>query len=128
MDGQKLQRFLVRKNPGQKTVADVFAWNEMLAARKDLEEVWAESVDAALHRGGIPDPRNISLDQLESMTKPDLTVFAKVRLGMALDQSKSKADLMDEVKLAIFTPRAEEPKAAFTPSLEETDRPRARAV
>jgi len=123
MDGEKkMQRYLVRKASG-----DVFAWNDILSKRKDLEEVYAESPNQALNKEGIPDHRNISLDQIESMQKDDLITFAKVRLGLTLDPSQKKLDLQDQVKLAIFQPR-EEAKEAFTPSAAELDRPRARAI
>ena len=130
MSDKKMQRFLVRKNPGQKTVADVFAWNEQLAARRDLEEVWAEDVKSALTKGGVPDPKNISLSEIERMSKDDLITFAKVRLGLSLDAALSKSELQDEVKVAIFMPRTDAPAeaAASIPEPDKMDRPRARAI
>jgi len=119
-----LQRYLVRRS-----TKDVFPYNAIMATRKDLEEVYAENAQAALNQNGMPDPRKISLDEIEAMPVKDLILFAKVRMGLELDASKKKAELQDQVKLAIFQPPAEGAvPEAFTPSPPELDRPRARVV
>lgn len=91
-------RYLVRRATG-----DVFIWTEILAKRPDLEEVFAESAKEALQKDRLPDPRRISLDDLERMTKADLVIFGKVKLGIDLDASAKRGDLLDAVKLELFS-------------------------
>lgn len=93
-----MTRFLVRRRTG-----DVYIWTEVLARRRDLEEVFAEDAKQALEREALPDPRQISLDQLEKMLKADLILFAKIKLKLELPQEKDKDILLDMVKEAVFT-------------------------
>lgn len=102
----KMQRFLVRRGSG-----DVFIWTAELAKRDDLEEVFAENVDEALKKEAMPDPRKISLDQLEGMGKTDLLIFARLKLGMDIPASKTIPEIQDLVKEKLFT-RASEPETA----------------
>lgn len=96
---EKLQRFLVRR-----ASLEVFIWTALLAANhKDLEEVMAADPAAAISTKAMPDPRNVSLAELESMRKADLVIWAKLKLGLELDAKSKHGDLLDEVKLAIFT-------------------------
>jgi hypothetical protein len=106
MTPKKATRFLVRRSTNE-----VFVWTETLANRNDLEEVWAESAKSALSLDSMPDPRSLSLDELERMGKDKLIMFAKVKLGLDLDADKKKDVLLDEVKLAVFmrpSPEGEE--------------------
>lgn len=120
---QKLTRYLVRRNP-----PDVFIWNEVLAKREDLEEVFAATPKEALERDALPDPRRISIEDLEKLSKQDLVIFAKVKMNMNLEQSLPRAALLDQVKEAIFTAPAEGDGGMNVPTTEAMDRPRARAI
>jgi hypothetical protein len=93
-----MTRYLVRRETGE-----VFVWTEILALRKDLEEVFADSAKEALMKQSVPDPKNISLGQIEAMSKADLLVFAKLKLGLDLQADMTKAMMQDEIKLALFT-------------------------
>lgn len=92
-----MTRYLIRRSTG-----DVFIYTDELAKRGDLEEVFADNPEQALKKPGMPDPNAISLDHIEAMTKSDLMIFAAVKLGLTVDGSKSKAELQDEVKAAMF--------------------------
>lgn len=98
MDEIRLKRYLVRRN-----TSDVYVWTEQLAKREGLEEVWAKDAKEALTKEAMPDPRRISLDQLENMSRADLIIFADAKLGMALPATDSKAALLDLVKQAVFS-------------------------
>lgn len=113
-------RYLVRTNP--KDVNDVFIWTEMLSRRKELEEVWATDPKAALKKDPLPDARTVSLEQMEAMTKADLMIFAKVRLGNDLDPTLKKEDLLDQVKMMVYTHNI--PEGASVPGTLEMNRPR----
>lgn len=93
----KQTRYLVRPE-----TREVFIWTETLAKRPDLVDVYAETPVMALERDAMPDPRRITLDQLENMNKTDLIIFAKVKLNLDLDASKKTQLLLDDVKMAIF--------------------------
>ena len=116
-----MKRFLVRRNSG-----DVYVWTEQLAKRGDLEEVWADGAKEALEKKAMPDPKRITLEELERMGKADLLIFAEVKLGLKLDASREKAKLQDDVKEALFTMPNEPTEPAVDG--EKLDRPRARAV
>jgi hypothetical protein len=120
---KKLQRYLIRKSTG-----DVFAWNEPLSQRKDLEEVFALNPKEALTKNALPDPRNVSLHQIEAMTKPEIQLFASARLGLKLDMAKKLPELQDEVKMAIFQPRVEDEGTMTIPNPLQLDRPKARVI
>lgn len=96
--GPRTVRYAVRRSD-----ATVFIWTEALGKRKDFEEVWAVSPEAALETDMLPDPRAITLQQLEAMSKDQLIVFGKVKLALELDGSQKKVDLLLDVKQAIFT-------------------------
>lgn len=98
MDEVRLKRYLVRRN-----TSDVFVWTEQLAKREGLEEVWARDAKEALTKEAMPDPRRISLDQLERMSRADLIIFADAKLGLTLSQTEPKAALLDLVKQAVFS-------------------------
>ena len=103
----EFQRFLVRRATGE-----VFIWTELLAKHhSDLEEVYAESAQAATEKAAMPDPGKMSLDVLDSMNKVDLLLFAQVRLGKKLDVTMTKAELSDTIKQLIFTAPLDEPGA-----------------
>lgn len=108
---EKLQRFLVRRGPG-----DVFIWTERKAQMPDMEEVWALSAPEALKKETMPEPRTVSIDQIERMKKEDLLIFASVKLGINLDAGKNKSELADLVKAEIFTrPLADVPGESNVP-------------
>lgn len=103
---QKLTRYLVRR-----VSAEVFIWTELLAKyHLDLEEVMAASPAEALSTKRMPDPRHISLAELEAMKKSDLVIWSKIKLNLELDAKNKHSDLLDEVKLAIFTRPSEAPE------------------
>jgi hypothetical protein len=93
----KLKRYLVRRN-----TSDVFAWTAQLSKRAGLDEVYARDAKEALTKEAMPDPRNISLDQLERMSRGDLIIFAEAKLGVQLP-NEPKAALLDIVKSVVFT-------------------------
>jgi hypothetical protein len=106
------QRFLVRR-----ATAEVFVWTELLAKHhRDLEEVWAASAKEATDKEAMPDPRKMSLDTLDAMTKADLLMFAQVKLGKKLDVTLSKEDLRDAIKQLIFTAPIDDGARADQPS------------
>ena len=72
-----MRRYLVKRNTGQ-----VYIWTEALMKRGDLEEGWADSPKAATSKQAMPDPKKLSLHDIETMTKADLLVFANVKLGL----------------------------------------------
>jgi len=106
----KLRHYLVRRN-----TSDVFVWTEQLAKRKDLEEVYARDAKEALVKEAMPDPRKISLDQLERMSRGDLIIFAEAKLGITLP-NEPKAALLDIVKSLVFTLPPQETTAVQTES------------
>lgn len=112
----KQNRYMVRR-----ATKEVFIWTEQLAKRNDLEEVYAESPQAAVDRNTMPDPKRISLAELEDMSKADLLVFAKIKLNMDLDPSFKVSKILEEIKVAIFslpsTPREED---TVKPAIEAT--------
>lgn len=93
-----LRRFLVRRNS-----SDVFIWTEQLAKRDDLEEVWAEDGKQALTKEAMPDPRKLTLNQLEAMSHTDLLLFSDIKMGLKLDQNQSKEDLLTQIKLELLS-------------------------
>lgn len=98
MAGVPMQRFLVRRATGE-----VFIWTEMLSRfHRDLDEVYAETAQQALERDTMPDPGSVSQDQVEAMDKATLIIFGTVKLGLKVDASHTKAQLQDQIKLAIF--------------------------
>lgn len=95
----KMQRFLVRRK-----TREVFIWTEALAKGfPEMEEVLAPTAQDAIDARTMPDPRRISILELESMTKKDLILFAHMKLGLELDAGKPLKRLQDEVKEAVFT-------------------------
>lgn len=88
-----MTRYLVRRTTGQ-----VYIWTDMLAKHADLEEVHAENPKDALERKPIPHLNGLSMEMIESMGKPELVIFARVRLGAVLDESMELAYLQDTVK------------------------------
>ena len=94
----KLNRYLVRRN-----TSDVFVWTEALAKRSGLEEVYAPNAKEALTKEAMPDPRQLSLDQLERMMLHDLVIFAEVKLGLDIAQGTTKAEALDIIKAVVFT-------------------------
>lgn len=96
--GVKLQRYLVRRSSG-----DVWPWAEGIAKRADIEEVWAEDALQAKIKKALPDAREVSMGQLDEMSKADLMIFAEVRLGQPMDPTHTKAVMLDLIKAAIFS-------------------------
>ena len=94
---QKLNRYLVRK-----TDKAVYPWTENLAKRKDFAEVWARDPKSALESDNMPEPQHVTLAQLEAMPKKDLIIFGKVKLGLDMPLDTKIADLLTEIKIAIF--------------------------
>lgn len=116
----QLVRYLIRKSD-----ASVFIWTQPLANyHKDLEEVYAPDAASALKAQPVPATDTITLAQLEEMKKADLIIFAQTRLGMELDQSKTKAVLLDEVKPVLFSQQGNE--VMDTPGTKELDAPKGR--
>lgn len=111
-----MNRYLVRRNPNA-TVSDVFIWTEHLAKRKDLEEVFADSPADAIQSDAMPDANNVTLGQLDGMSKEKLIIFGTKRLGLKLSGERQKQDLLHEVKVALF----------MRPSMQEPDSVEARA-
>lgn len=97
----QMRRFLVRKG-----TSEVFVWTEELAKRDDLQEVFAEDAAQALTKEAMPDPRSITLDQLEGMSKGDLLIFARVKLGMEIPASTVMEEIQTQVKEKLFTAAA----------------------
>jgi hypothetical protein len=93
----KLTRFLVRRASGE-----VFIWTEGLATNHaDLEEVYAEDPAEAPRKQTIPDPRKLSPQDVDEMTKETVIVFAASRLGIELDPVRPLAELREQVQAAI---------------------------
>lgn len=107
-------RYLVRRGS-----QEVFIWTEALASRKDMDEVFAEDPKAALIKDTMPDPRRITLDELERMSKADLIIFGKLKLNLELSAELNKASMLDEIKLAIFS-RPSEVTDDVKPPVTET--------
>lgn len=112
-----MQRYLIRKSD-----ESVFIWTEALSKRGDLEEVFAESAALALAGTPLPKTQSVTLAELESMKKVDLMVFAKVRLGLELDPTLKKADMLDMVKPVVFSFGAED--VGDVPSTADINKPR----
>jgi hypothetical protein len=93
-----MNRYLVKRDAKL-----VFIWTALLAREPDLEEVFADNAAEALARETIPDPRQLSLDQLERMKKSDLVMFAEVKLQLKLPLDMSMAEMRERIKEAIFT-------------------------
>lgn len=91
-------RYAVRRSDGT-----VLIWTEALGVRKDFEEVFAASPAEALETDALPDPRNITLHELEALAKDKLILFAATKLDLKLDAMKAKKDLLLDVKEAIFS-------------------------
>jgi hypothetical protein len=108
MDHLGMQRFLVNRDNG-----DVFVWTDRLAEAYPamLEEVFAKDAATAKVKRAIPDPRTVSLAQLEAMGKADLILFARVKMEppVEVDESMTKDDMLDVVKEALFTRVVEQP-------------------
>ena len=90
-------RFMIRR-----ATQEVWIWSEMLSQQTDLEEVWAEKPDEALLRPKMPDPRQVSIEQIEGMTKADLLIFGGVKLGIEMPENETKAQLQDRAKEALL--------------------------
>lgn len=97
----QVQRFLARRQGGK--VVDIFIWTQQLADRGDLEEIYAGSVKEAMEKESMPDPKHMTMAQLEAMSKEDLLIFAKVKFGLDLAVSLTKDQIRDEIKQAWFT-------------------------
>ena len=99
-----MTRFLVRRNK-----SDVFIWTLMLSQRNDLEEVFAETPKEALTKKAMPDPRKISIDELEQMSKTDLMIFGRLKMQppIELTADMTKAEMRDLIKLEIHRRRLE---------------------
>lgn len=110
-----MTRFLVRRN-----TSEVFIWTEMLAKRGDLEEVFAETPKEALLKKAMPDPRSISIDDLEQMSKTDLMIFARMKMTppVHLTADMGKAEMCDLIKQQLFTQPL--PPADVKPPATET--------
>lgn len=93
-----MNRYLVRR----KGNVGVWPWTEALAKRKDMEEVFAATPEEALKKEAMPDPKKISVDQLESMSKADLMIFAKVKLGLDLGSELKMEDMRQRIKERLF--------------------------
>jgi hypothetical protein len=87
----------------RRATGEVFVWTEQLAKRKDLEEVVADSPAEAVKKPATLDPRRVSIEQIESLPKDELLVFARLKLGLVLDESMSKPQMQDAVKEALLT-------------------------
>lgn len=99
-----MQRFLVRRGTDGKVQPNqVYIWTEALAKRGDMHEVFAESAEAARNADTMPDPKNMTLGQLEQMTKQELLIFARVKFGLNLSAEMTKDKLQDEIKAAWFS-------------------------
>lgn len=99
---QQQQRFLVNR-----TTLEVFVWTQMLSsAFPDFEEVYATNAEEARQKKAMPDPRTISIERLEEMSKADLLIFAKVKLGLDLKADQTKEEIGDAIKENVFVARA----------------------
>lgn len=114
-----LVRYLVRRK-----TEDVYIWTEMLAKRKDLDEVFARSPKEALQKNTMPNPKTLSLDELEALTKEELILFGRLKLGLTeedMSPKKTRDELLDVVKPVVFTMADEQMEV---PSTEQMNRPR----
>lgn len=102
-----LTRYLVRRSSG-----DVWPWAEGIAKRSDVEEVWAENPLDAKVKKALPDARNISLEELEQLSKADLMIFSEVRLGTQMDPAQTKAVMLDLIREALWGRPVDDPVAA----------------
>lgn len=104
----KMTRYLVRRKPDGS--GEVFIWTAALAARGDFEEVYADSPKEALTKDSMPDPKNMTLGQLEKMKKVDLMLFGKVKFGLELSGDMSMAEMRDLIKEKWFSTPLEDPE------------------
>lgn len=98
-----MHRYLINRKTQQ-----VFIWTPLLAKEGELEEVFADSATTALTKETIPDPRNITLAQIEKMKKADLLMFAELKLQLRLSAEWTIPQLQERIKEAIFNFSAEE--------------------
>lgn len=95
------QRYLVNRDTG-----DVWIWTERLReAYPAFEEVFAKDAETAKIKRAMPEPRTVSLAQLEEMSKADLLLFARVKMDppVAVLDTMTKEVILDHVKEALFT-------------------------
>jgi hypothetical protein len=110
-----MTRYLVRRG-----TSEVFIWTSILSQREDLEEVFAETPKQALTKAAMPDPRKISIDDLEKMSKADLMIFGRIKMEppIELTADMTLAAMCDAIKLQIFTQPM--PPAGVKPAAAET--------
>lgn len=99
-----LQRFLVNRETG-----DVWIWTQRLAeSYPQFEEVFARDAKEAKIKRAMPDPRTVSIAQLEDMSKNDLILFATVKMEPAVStveelEKLTKDEIRDRIKEELFT-------------------------
>lgn len=98
-------RYLVNRKAGT-----VYIWTALLSKEEGLEEVFAENAGQALQKETIPDPRNITLAQIERMKKADIMMFAELKLKLRLSAELTLPQMQERVKEAIFAYADEAPK------------------
>ncbi len=105
-----MKRYLVKRATGA-----VFIWTEILAKRKDLDEVYAGTPGEAVDKPSIADPRKVSISDIEAMSKADILIFATVKLNLKVSEGMTKGEIQDLVKEAIILqPTTDAMEAAAT--------------
>jgi hypothetical protein len=94
-------RYIVNPENG-----DVFIYTERLReAFPEFKEVFAKDAETAKVKRAMPEPRTVSMAQLEDMSKADLLLFARMKMDpvVEVEESMTKDEMLDHIKEALFT-------------------------